>query len=150
MPYIQRLLLIDKHLQNTKKAATSSKALSKAKSIAKDEDGKVSRRASGRTWICICRPASEIAKEQDLDSDDEDTVDTCGGGKKCLCFKAADDHPEHKWIVTKKGFELMQEWMDQADKRCPDLFDMYIFNDFYGYEISEVIENMVILFISVA
>ena len=44
----------------------------------------------------------------------------------------------------------MQEWMDQADKRCPDLFDMYIFNDFYGYGICEVIENMVTLLLSVA
>ena len=159
-----RVLATDQHSQNTKKAATSSKASSKAKSVAKDEDGKVSRRASGKTWICICRPSIEIEKEQrltgddeddddevedDEDDDDEDAVDTCGG-KDCLCFKLADDHPEHKWIVTKKGFELQNEWLNQADKRCPDNFDMYIFNDFYGYGICEVIENMVILPILIA
>ncbi|KAK0509296.1 hypothetical protein JMJ35_008667 [Cladonia borealis] len=127
---------------NTKKTATSSKA----SSTAKDKDGRVSRNADGKTWICICRPASETAKEQDLDPDDEDTVDTCGGGKKCLCFRAADDHPEHKWIVTKKGFELMKKWMVQADKRDPDLFDMHIFEDFYGYGICELIENMFLAF----
>ena len=141
-----RVLPTDQYPQNTKKAATSSKA----SSTAKDKNGKVSRNVDGKTWICICRPASEIAKEQYLDEDDEDTVDTCGGGKLCLCFKAADDHPEHQWIVTKKGFELMQDWMDQADRRCPDLFDMYIFNDFHGYGICEVIENMVKLPIFVA
>ncbi len=43
----------------------------------------------------------------------------------------------------------MNDWIDQADKRCPDLFDMHIFNDFHGYGICEVIENMVILPISV-
>ena len=159
MPYIQRLLLIDQHFQNTKKAATSSKAPSKAKSVAKDEDGKVSRRASGKTWICICRPSIEIEKEQrlieddgdedDEDEDDENAENTCGGAKECLCFKLADDHPEHNWIVTKKGYELMREWLNQADKRCPDNFDMYIFNDFYGYGICEVIENMVILPINI-
>ena len=135
----RRVLPTDQRSSNTRKAASSSKA----SSTAKDKNGKVSRNPDGKTWICICRPASEIAKEQHLDEDDEDTVDTCGGGKTCLCFKLADDHPEHKWIVTKKGFELMKEWMDQADKRCPDLFDMHIFNDFHGYGICEVIENMV-------
>ena len=172
MPYIQRLLLTDQHFQNIKKAETSSKALSKAKSVAKDEDGKVSRRASGKTWICICRPSIETEKEQrlieddedededededdenenedDEDKDDENAENTCGGAKKCLCFKLADDHPEHNWIVTKKGYKLMKEWLIQADKRCPDNFNMYIFNDFYGYGICEVIENMVILPISV-
>lgn len=153
-----RALPTDQHSQNTKKAATSSKASSKSKSVARDADGRVSQSASGKTWICICRPSSEIAKEQgrieddededededDEDEDDEDAEDTCGG-KDCLCFKLADDHPEHKWIVTKKGFELQNEWLNQADKRCPDNFDMYIFNDFYGYGICEVIENMVIL-----
>ena len=158
------LLPTDQRSQNAKKAATSSKASSQAKSVAKDENGRVSRRASGKTWICICRPSIEIEKEQrltkddededdevedeeddDEDDDDEDVVDTCGGGKECLCFKLADDHPEHKWIVTKKGFELQNEWLNQAEKRCPDNFDMYIFNDFYGYGICEVIENMVIL-----
>ena len=87
----------------------------------------------------------ENEDKDDEDEDDEDEDNTCGGAKECLCYKLADDHPEHNWIVTKKGYELMKEWLIQADKRCPDNFDMYIFNDFYGYGICEVIENMVIL-----
>ena len=160
-----RVLPANQRTQNAEKAATSSKASSKGKSTTKNEDGKVSRRASGKTWICICRPSIEIEKEQGLiegdgdededdddeededdeDEDDEDAGNTCGGAKECLCFKLADDHPEHNWIVTKKGYELMKEWLNQADKRCPDNFEMYIFNDFYGYGICEVIENGVIL-----
>ena len=115
-----RVLPTDEHSQNTRKVETSSKA----SSTARDKNSKVARDTGSNTWICVCRPASEIEKEQDLDEDFENTEDTRDGGKKCLCFRAADDHPEHKWIVTKKGFELMKEWMCQADNRCPDLFRM--------------------------
>ena len=58
-------------------------------------------------------------------------------------MKPADHHPNHKWIVSKKGFELLQEWNVQQAKRDQDSFDMYIFSDFSGYGTCEVIENMV-------
>ena len=116
---------------------------SKISTEAKDNDGRVPKDADGKTWICICRPADDVAKELDVDEDEEAVKDTCDGGKDCMCTKPAADYPEHKWVVTKHGFELMQEWNVQQAKRNQDCFDMHIFNDFNGYGTCEVIENMV-------
>lgn len=34
----------------------------------------------------------------------------------------------------------------QGDLRCPDLFDMYIYNDYHGYGIVQVIQNTLLDF----
>ena len=62
-----------------------------------------------------------------------------------MCKKLADKHPEHKWIATKAGFELLQKWMEEQEKRDQDNFGMYIYNDFSGYGTMEVMDNMVSL-----
>lgn len=61
-----------------------------------------------------------------------------------MCGKPADgDTAHHKRVVTKRGYELATEWRVQKEKRDQDAFGMYIFNDWTGYGICEVIENMV-------
>lgn len=44
--------------------------------------------------------------------------------------------------MMRDGWELLQESLDDIQKRCPDNFGMYIYNDFEGYGILEVIENL--------
>ena len=47
--------------------------------------------------------------------------------------------------MTKEGYELAAEWRVQRGKRDQEAFGMYIFNDWTGYGICEVIENMVLV-----
>jgi hypothetical protein len=43
--------------------------------------------------------------------------------------------------VTKLGWEKFVEINEEVDKRDQDMHDMYIYNDFTGYGIKEVLEN---------
>lgn len=64
-----------------------------------------------------------------------------------MCGKTADgDTAHHKRVVTKRGYELATEWRVQKEKRDQEAFGMYIFNDWTGYGICEVIENMFLAF----
>lgn len=132
---------LDSFRRSTKKKATSKTITSTA--IPKNKNGRVPQKADGRIWICICRPTEDVAQANEIDEDDEDAIEelqTCGGGKKCLCKKPADDYPDHRWIMTKKGFEMTLEWQTEQAKRDQDNFDMYIFNDWSGYGVVEVME----------
>lgn len=100
------------------------------------------------SWICVCCPTSDCAAEAGIDPDDEDDTieELCGGGLKCLCRKPADEHPEHTWILTKTGFELVLTWQQDQMKREPDAFGMYVYNDFAAYGLREVMDNMLLAF----
>lgn len=115
---------------------------------------KISKIADGKRWICLCVPLSEREKEAGSDGDEEEDEEEyednsqarCDDGETCTCNKPAEDYPQHQWVVTKKGYEMALEWVEQREKRCQDNFDLYIFNRYNGYGISEVIENMLLAF----
>ena len=67
----------------------------------------------------------------------------CGWDKSCVCGRYADANPDESRIVTKKGFELHKEWDLEQFQRDQDMFRMYIFEDWSGYGVCEVMENMV-------
>lgn len=83
-----------------------------------------------KSWVYVCNP-------------DENT---CGEKGTCVCGKPADESTARQpWVVTKEGYELAAEWRVQRGKRDQEAFGMYIFNDWTGYGICEVIENMVLV-----
>jgi hypothetical protein len=117
----------------------------------------------GYEYICICavpwdRSEDDDDDEEESDEEDDDEEDdaegngttkkpkksACDGGETCICQKPAAEHPDHKFILTRAGFYnfLTQRTMTQL--RCPDLFGMYIYNDYFGYGILEVLENLVL------
>ncbi|RPB28741.1 hypothetical protein L211DRAFT_405883 [Terfezia boudieri ATCC MYA-4762] len=49
--------------------------------------------------------------------------------------------PASKWFISKLGADRLRDMCEDCMKRCPDAFGMYIFNDFWGYGIIEVMEN---------
>lgn len=53
----------------------------------------------------------------------------CDNGKTCLCYKPAHDHPEHDWVITYAGFRKWIAQFSMGPVRCPDVFDMYTYND---------------------
>lgn len=97
-------------------------------------------------WVRLC-PA---AKDEDDDGEESKSASeakkhTCACGRLGGCIRSAPPiaEPAYQWIISKKGIELAQEWTLQQQKRCQDNYDMHIFNDWNGYGISEVIENIV-------
>lgn len=49
--------------------------------------------------------------------------------------------PEHKWVMMRDSWKLLHESRNEVENRCPDNLNMYIYNDFWGYGLLEVIEN---------
>ncbi|KAJ5605549.1 hypothetical protein N7510_008330 [Penicillium lagena] len=102
-------------------------------------------------WECQCKaPFEELddnEEEPASDEEDEDEVeDTCDDGKTCLCGKSAAEHPDHPWVFTFAGRHKFFSSMLQLSLRNPDCFDMYVYNDSYGWGIMEVVENVLVDF----
>ncbi|KAL3490487.1 hypothetical protein BJX62DRAFT_140156 [Aspergillus germanicus] len=117
------------------------------------------------TYNCLCQGrvdgnmASDFDddSEEDEDEDDEDDEDDnesdkpkkakCTGGRTCICNKPAAEHPEHPYTVSISGYRKFIDLVAHTNLRSPDAFDMYIFNDYEGYGILEVLQNLVLDFI---
>ncbi|KAL4778436.1 hypothetical protein BJX76DRAFT_352627 [Aspergillus varians] len=91
-------------------------------------------------------------KDEDEDEDDDDDKPRpnngkCDGGETCICTKPAAEHPEHPFTITVAGYlKLMHQFM-HTDLRTPDCFSMYIFNDFSGYGVMEILQNLILDFV---
>lgn len=59
---------------------------------------------------------------------------------KCSNTLTIED-PEYFYMVSKASTELADQYHAQAEVRDQDNFNMYIYNDFTGYGLQEVIEN---------
>jgi hypothetical protein len=57
--------------------------------------------------------------------------------------KPAKDHPEWKWILARSSIGLVNQYMLETQKRDQDFFGCYFYNDFTGYGMQEVVENMI-------
>jgi len=51
------------------------------------------------------------------------------------------DTPNWRWILSTSAYKLSQQLDREFQKRDQDRFGMYIYNDFTGYGIQEVLEN---------
>lgn len=61
---------------------------------------------------------------------------------KCMCRKPAKDFPEWKWVISKRGLEIMMlDLMKEFWKRDQDAHGDYNCNDWTGYGVQEVMEN---------
>jgi hypothetical protein len=120
-------------------------------------------RNPGSAWefVCQCRPIADADDDDDEYEEDEDeegegegegepkkTGDhpPCDNGKTCLCTKPSADHPEHPYTLTLGGIQKFHTTSILCSLRDPDLFDMHIYNDFYGYGLQEVIGNLLLDF----
>lgn len=53
------------------------------------------------------------------------------------------ERPDHKWIIMRKGWIKLCEASRQGTYRSPDMFNMYVYNDFEGYGQLEMVENAI-------
>lgn len=101
-------------------------------------------KALSNIWVRLCPAAKdESSDDEDSEKSSEAKEQACGHAGGCIDRAPRIADPAHQWIISKKGIELAQEWTQQQEKRCQDNYNMYIFNDWNGYGISEVIENIV-------
>ncbi|KAL4960727.1 uncharacterized protein BDV14DRAFT_138685 [Aspergillus stella-maris] len=137
-----------------------------AVSVSRNLEGSYNEKNDYDTYECLCQPRVDGRMDDDHDEDDEDPSasasesenedendeprekkDKCDTGKTCMCHKLAADNPEYPITVTAAGYQKFITQMIHTDVRCPDFFSMYVFNDFQGYGILEVLENLVLDFI---
>ena len=60
-----------------------------------------------------------------------------------MCMRYYDTNPGHLCVVTKRGEDLSRQWRVEQIKRNADAFNVITYNDYSGYGIGEVVENMV-------
>lgn len=89
--------------------------------------------------MCIATPSWA---EADLD---EEIGEDEGPAGIELHGKPASEHPDWEWVVMDETWSIVTEWHRRTDYCQPDNFGMYIYNDFYGYGLAELQENLVSL-----
>jgi hypothetical protein len=100
----------------------------------------------------MCRPQDDVRaekqaadegddSEEDYDEDKE-TSNACGSGN-CMCKKSPQDFPDWKWLITRKGYQMIIDLSIEAEKRDQDHMGEYHYNDFSGYGFQEAVENHV-------
>jgi hypothetical protein len=60
-----------------------------------------------------------------------------------IILQPAKDHPEWKWVIMWEGFKNFIDYRRRSNYCDPDRFGMYIYNDFAGKGIMELLENLV-------
>lgn len=87
----------------------------------------------------------------DEDEDEDDAEQRVETAKEKSCDK--DGEEEHPREVTDKGFPITKAGMDmflhiidEQEKRDQDNFHMHIYNDWNGYGLTEVLENLLVDF----
>ncbi|KFY67676.1 hypothetical protein V496_01462 [Pseudogymnoascus sp. VKM F-4515 (FW-2607)] len=108
-------------------------------------------------FVCVPRPPWDIILEhKDLDYDyDEDENVISPREKKWteilkearkIWLKPAAEFPGYTWTLSLQARKLNKKYDIQTQKRDQDLFGMYIYNDFTGYGLQEVIQNQLYAF----
>ncbi|KAF1968411.1 hypothetical protein BU23DRAFT_558647 [Bimuria novae-zelandiae CBS 107.79] len=61
-------------------------------------------------------------------------------------LKPVGEHNHRKWVMLKEGWSMFCDWKRRSGYCQPDFLAMYIYNDFYGYGIQELLENLLLKF----
>ncbi|KAI9693573.1 MAG: hypothetical protein M1820_009139 [Bogoriella megaspora] len=107
-------------------------------------------------YITVNRPFYDYELENDLnkgdDQLDEDELrehyrkETNECKEKDIYLKPVAEHPGWRFFTMRKAWKMQLDLEIGAEYRDPDAFDMYTYNDFYGYGLQELFENMFVAF----
>ncbi|CAJ2505323.1 Uu.00g127170.m01.CDS01 [Anthostomella pinea] len=61
-------------------------------------------------------------------------------------MKPAADFPDNRWVCMWETWKQYADYKRRATYTDPDSFGMYIYNDFHGYGLQELIESMLVAF----
>ncbi|KAJ5157323.1 uncharacterized protein N7482_008423 [Penicillium canariense] len=105
-------------------------------------------------FVCQCRPIVGSDDDEDVEDEGEgegepkktDGLPPCDRGKTCRCTKPIEEHPDHPYTLSLGGLQKFATTSTLCSLRNPDMFDMHIYNDFYGYGLQEVLGNLLVDF----
>ncbi|KAH0541674.1 hypothetical protein FGG08_003837 [Glutinoglossum americanum] len=124
---------------SAKKVTSTRAAASKPK-----ESGKATNPTT--EWITYCHPSWDRGPDDDSSGDENEDEDEDEDGSphspNCKCKKPLSENPDWPWVVSKDGFALALKWQKEQMKRCQDAFDVYLYNDYNGYGIAEVVDGI--------
>jgi len=117
-----------------------------------DSDLEETESEDGSSWrnnrrASVCTTASRQQTKYDGGDKQMKRKRRCDGGMSCLCGEPADDYPNHKWITSWAGRQKFMRQIDMIYLRDPEVFDMYVTNDYAGYGFAEVLENLLLDFV---
>jgi hypothetical protein len=97
--------------------------------------------------------AEEEGADDEDDEEDEDDWEQPGFRRyRKVCkedlkngrlLKPASEFKDRKWIIQKQAWEMFCDFCRRTDYCNPAAFGMHVFNDFEGYGIMELLDNMV-------
>jgi hypothetical protein len=73
-------------------------------------------------------------------------ADSIPGADDATTLKPASEHPREKWIFTNAGVAKWIALKHGTTVRDPDNFEMHVYNDFFGYAVMELVENLLMDF----
>lgn len=125
-------------------AATRWAAVSASANAEADYRAVLDDAATAYESICICPPAvAQTGKNNEVDV----TEPGCDGGVTCVCQKPASAPFDHPWIVSRAGYRKFLAQHLHSCPRNPEVFEMYTFNDHYGYGQLEMMQNLLLDFV---
>ena len=131
-----------------KTSKASKKSLPKSKTnkpeADKHSDDEIIGPDNPYEYILLPRPHWHCADEdgQTADEAHQASVEDIYSGKTEPT--PASKRPGYPWIAMRKSVVDMNEAVRLNKYRCPDRFEMYIYNDFEGYGQMEMIENLIL------
>jgi len=141
---------------STRKEPASKSKTSNSKDASKDSTKYPERDVKdipNDQYICLIRPLSDYKAENwGLEpaarrGHDEIFDQYCKDSDPQLdnnfVYQPAKDHPDWKWVMQWQACKNWQEYKVRAKYCCPDNFGMYICNDWEGWGLMELMENMI-------
>lgn len=137
------------HSPETKRKDDQSQSAGKSKEVEK--------RPEPYEYICFSRPMFDIKAENwvtwsedpDAHVDEEEVYEKLvkpiweKEKEQGIQGSPPEKHPEHKWVMMFNAY-MKLDWLMRKARYCdPDNFGMYIYNDWYSYGLTEILENMV-------
>jgi hypothetical protein len=100
-----------------------------------------------RKYLCMQRPVFDVEREFDPEELEEDEMKAFMAKRKKDAKKYSEkplsDHPGHTWVISELGMWFREKYFVEAQMRDQDKFGMHIYNDYTGYGMQEVIQNIV-------
>ena len=100
-------------------------------------------------YICFHRPLFDFEAEnrtnEEGELEDEEIFEVFKKefNEKNIFMEPAAQHKDWKWIIMWEGWKTFADLHRQTKYCNPDNFNMYIYNDFQGWGMQELIENTV-------
>ncbi|KAI5779888.1 hypothetical protein DFH27DRAFT_382863 [Peziza echinospora] len=93
----------------------------------------------------ITPPFSTKNLEDEEDDEDDEDGEHKMKDESRLLFPVKDPATGEEicWVLSKAAETIVNNMIDEADKRNPDAHGVYMYNDYYGYALIELMENRI-------